>query len=255
MTNSISWPRIQFDYSGISVLVTGGTSGIGAAIAQAYKAAGAEVTITGTRNSIHDYDKDLSGLRFLQLEVTDADSIQTVADTLAKVDILINNAGAIFPGGQDEFIPDVFEQALKINLTSAYRLAHALKEKLAESQLQGGASIIGIASMTSFFGNDTVPGYGAAKAGLVQLTKSLAIAWAKHNIRVNAVAAGVTRSNMTAAMLDQPALMQPYLSRTAITRVGEPADIAAGVLFLTSPAASFITGQTLPIDGGYTIYG
>ena len=121
--------------------------------------------------------------------------------------------------------------------------------------IEGGASVIGLASMTSFFGNEYVPGYGAAKAGLAQLTKTLAIAWAADGIRVNAVAAGLIRSNMTAAMLADEALTTPFMSRVPLARVGTPHDIAGAVLFLSSPAASYITGSTLVVDGGFSIRG
>jgi len=250
------WPNVTYDYRGVRVLVTGGTSGIGEGIARAYDAAGADVTITGTRPAVADYpDKDLAGFRYLQLDVRNAAGIEAVTRALPALDILVNNAGAAFPGGRSEYEPDVFEESLRINLAGAYRMAHACKDKLAASNLAGGASVIGLASMTSFFGNEYVPGYGAAKAGIAQLTKTLAIAWAAERIRVNAVAAGLIRSNMTAAMLADDALTAPFLSRVPLARVGTPHDIAGAVLFLTSPAAAYVTGSTLVVDGGFSIRG
>lgn len=247
---------VRYDYDGAQVLVTGGTSGIGEAIARAYAAAGAEVTITGTRDRASEYPgQDFGGLRYLSLDARDAPAIERVARSMAGLDILINNAGAAFPGGRDEHDPDVFEEALRLNLVSAYRMARACHGKLAASRLAGGASVIGIASMTSFFGLELVPGYGAAKAGLAQLTKSLAIEWADHGIRVNAVAAGLIRSRMTTAMLADDALSAPYLARTPLGRVGRPEEIAGAVLFLTSTAATFVTGTTLVVDGGFSIRG
>jgi NAD(P)-dependent dehydrogenase (short-subunit alcohol dehydrogenase family) len=251
-----TWPRVRYDYRGIRVLVTGGTSGIGEGIACAYAAAGADVTITGTRASVADYaGKDFSGFRYARLDVRDAAGIDALAATLPTLDVLVNNAGAAYPGGRSEYEPDVFEESLRINLAGAYRMANACKEKLAASTLEGGASVIGLASMTSFFGNEYVPGYGAAKAGLAQLTKTLAIAWARDRIRVNAVAAGLIRSNMTAVMLSDEALTAPFMSRVPLARVGTPHDIAGAALFLTSPAASYITGSTLVVDGGFSIRG
>jgi 3-oxoacyl-[acyl-carrier protein] reductase len=248
-----TWPNIVYDYSGIEVLVTGGSNGIGAGIAAAYASAGANVTITGTRTFAGDYDNDLSAYRYLQLRLTNNQEIQGVADALPHLDILINNAGCNMPNGKSEYDPDVFDESLRINLSSLYRLSAALHPKIAKSKLSGGGSVMGIASMTSFFGNSWVPGYGAAKAGLVQLVKTLSIAWAKDNIRVNTVAAGLIESNMTAAMLTSDELTDPFIQRTPLSRVGTPHDIAGAVLFLTSPAASFITGHTLPVDGGYSI--
>jgi len=248
------WANVRYDYKGVHVLVTGGTSGIGAGIAAAYREAGAEVTITGTRKAASDYPTDLAGFRYLELKLTDKAQITAVAAALPRLDVLVNNAGANYML-ENEYDPEVFEKGLAVNLASVYRMSQACKPLLAASKLAGGASIIGIASLTSFFGLEVVPAYGAAKAGLVQLVKTLAIAWAKERIRVNAVAAGTTESRMTAQMLKIPAMMAPVLARTPLKRTGKPADVAAAVLFLTSGAASFITGQTLLVDGGYSVVG
>ena len=255
MSSDGSFPNLTFDYSGYQVLVTGGSNGIGAGIAAAYLAAGAEVTITGTRTSAGDYDSDLSAYNYLQMLATDKDSIAGVAAAIPSLDILINNAGASLPGGRDEYDPDVFEEAVAINLNSNYRLAAALKDKLAASELPGGASIVGMASMSSLFGIEIVPGYGSAKTGLMGLTRVLAVRYARDNIRVNAIACGLIKSNMTAVMLEIPEMIQPHLDRTPLARLGEPADIAGPTLFLTSPAAAYITGQTLPVDGGFSVQG
>ncbi len=249
-----TWQNISYNYRGAQVLVTGGTSGIGAGIAAAYRAAGADVTITGTRKTAAEYQEDLSGFRYLQLSLTDNAQIAAVAAALPSLDILVNNAGANFMM-QNEYDPEIFEKGVQVNLTSAYRMSHALKPKLTQSKLPGGASVIGIASLTSYFGVEVVPAYGAAKAGLVQLMKTLSMAWARDGIRVNAVAAGITESRMTAQMLSMPDMMAPVLARTPLGRPGKPADVAGAVLFLTSAGASYITGQTLLVDGGYSIVG
>jgi 3-oxoacyl-[acyl-carrier protein] reductase len=251
------WPNIAFDYKGAHVLVTGGTSGIGAGIAAAYREAGADVTVTGTKASASAYEgADLKGYRYVQLDVEDNAAIDRVAAGEKQLDILINNAGFALPSiGLDEYEPEIFERAIQMHLVSAYRMARGCAGALSKSKLQGGGSIIGIASMASYFGIEIVPGYGAAKGGLVQLTKTLAIHWAKQNIRVNAVAAGLTASRMTAGTIANPEWSAPTLARTPLGRLGEPRDIAGAVLFLTSPAASWITGQTVPVDGGYTVVG
>lgn len=250
-----SFARISFDYSGCHVLVTGGSNGIGEGIARAYVDAGAEVTITGTRSAASDYDKDLSAFNYLQMIATERDSIDAACAALSSLDILINNAGASLPGGRDEYEPDVFETAVAINLTSNYRVIKGVRDLLTASALEGGASVVSMASMSSLFGIEIVPGYGAAKTGLMGLTRALAINYANRDIRVNAIACGLIESNMTAVMMDIPDMIQPHIARTPLGRVGQPADIAGATLFLTSPAAAYITGQTLPVDGGFSIQG
>ncbi len=244
---------VRFSFEGCRVLVTGGSRGIGAAIATAFAEAGAGVTITGTRADAHAYDTDLSAFDYRSLQLTDRSAIDALGVSLPSLDILVNNAGASLPGGRNEAIPEVFEESVQINLFAAFRLASACRKHLAASELDGGASVINLASMSSYFGISIVPGYGAAKAGIVQMTKSLAVAWAGSGIRVNAVAPGLIRSNMTAPMEKIEGLAGPHLARTPMARWGEPHDICGPVLFLASPAARFVTGQTLPVDGGYSI--
>jgi NAD(P)-dependent dehydrogenase (short-subunit alcohol dehydrogenase family) len=249
-----NWPIIRFDYTGHTVLVTGGTSGIGAGIAAAYRHAGAEVIITGTHDDPESYGVDLTGYRYLKLRLPDDRRIEEIAGSLPALDILINNAGGILTSAtQSEYDPEIFELSLRINLTSGFRMARACRPLLSQSSLPGGASVIGIASMTSYFGWDGIAGYGAAKAALVQTTKTLGIAWVAQNIRVNAVAPGMTASRANARMLDDPVAMAPYFAQIPMRRVGTPRDVAGAVLFLTSPAAAYITGQTIPIDGGWSV--
>jgi NAD(P)-dependent dehydrogenase (short-subunit alcohol dehydrogenase family) len=243
---------LRFEFSGARVLVTGGSNGIGLGIARAFAAAGARVAITGTRAAAADYEHDLSAFAYHALDVRDAAAIARVAAAQGGLDVLVNNAGAnsVQPS---EWDPDVFEASLRLNLASAFRLATACKGMLVKSTLEGGASIINLASMSSFFAVPIVPGYGAAKAGIVQLTKNLAVAWAKHRIRVNAVAPGLILSNMTRVMKGIDALEKPQLERTPLGRWGTPEDVAPAVLFLASAAAGFVTGHTLCVDGGYAV--
>jgi NAD(P)-dependent dehydrogenase (short-subunit alcohol dehydrogenase family) len=245
----------NFDYSGARVLVTGGSNGIGLGVATSFREAGAQVTITGTRPSTADYDHDLSGFVYHQCRLPDPDAVSAVASTLSGLDVLVNNAGQNLPGGRSEYDPDVFEEVVAVNLFAAFRMATACKPLLEASAIDYGGSVVNVGSMSSFFGIEPVPGYGAAKAGVVQLTKTLAVAWARRGIRVNAVAPGVIETNMTAPMLPFEELTRPILDRTPMKRLGTPEDVAPVVLFLASPAARYVTGQTIRVDGGFSVQG
>jgi NAD(P)-dependent dehydrogenase (short-subunit alcohol dehydrogenase family) len=243
-----------FDFTGAAVLVTGGTSGIGRGIARAYLDAGASVTITGTRDSATDYETALDGFAYRRCRLTEPEEIDALASSLDRLDVLVNNAGQVFPAG-DEYTPEGFEAALAVNLTAAFRLSNACRDLLAASGFDGGASVVNSASMSSFFSMEVVPGYGAAKTGVLGITRTLAVAWARHGIRVNAVAPGIIESNMTAPMLAIDEMIGPLQARIALGRLGTPDDVAPAVLFLTSPAARYITGQILCVDGGFSIHG
>ncbi len=249
----MSHANVQYDFSGSRVLVTGGSSGIGAGTARAFLDAGADVAITGTRASASDYDGDLSRYTYHSLQMTDHEGITRVADAMKGIDILVNNAGANFPGGRSEWEPDAFEESVGINLFGSFRMAVACKDKLVASTIDGGGNIINMASMSAFVAVPVVPGYGAAKAAVVQMTKNLAVSWVGDGVRVNAIAPGLIESNMTAIMKGVPALEDPEIGRTPMGRWGNPGDIAPAVLFLASGGARFITGQTLNVDGGYSV--
>jgi NAD(P)-dependent dehydrogenase (short-subunit alcohol dehydrogenase family) len=245
--------QVTFDFGGAAVLVTGGTSGIGHAIATAFATAGATVTVTGTRPDPATYDTDLSAFAYHQLDLTDPAGIDSLVGTIDRLDVLINNAGANFPGGRSEWEPDAFAAALTMNLAGPMRLTMALHHELAASEVDGGASVISLASMSAFRSVPIVPGYGSAKAGLVALTGNLARQWVDDGIRVNAVAPGVIDTPMTAPMSAFPELVDPELAHTPMGRFGQPDEVAPAVLFLASSAARYITGHTLAVDGGYLL--
>lgn len=241
-----TWPRVQFDFTGCNVLVTGGTSGIGASIAEAFVAAGAHVTITGTRASAADYSDLVAGVDYVQLRLDEAADIDAVAERFTRLDVLVNNAGGVQT-------PENFAHAVQINLIAVQQLSTALHAALCASSFPGGASVINLASMMSLFGSSYFPGYSSAKGGLLLLTKSLATLWARDGIRVNAVAAGSIVTPMTRRFADDPDMHAVVCQRTPMGRWGEPRDIAGAVLLLCTPAAGFVTGQTLAADGGYSI--
>ncbi|MEM7568392.1 MAG: SDR family oxidoreductase [Pseudomonadota bacterium] len=241
---------IRYDYEGANVLVTGGSNGIGHAIACAYHSAGASVTITGRKASADVYETDLSGFAYRQLDITDKADIRALGSQLTALDILINNAGGHQYVQESEWHPDGFDAAFDVNLSGMFHLCDACLPALKASVFAGGASIVGISSSSAFAGYPPAPGYSAAKAAMVQLVQSYAVQWGPLGIRANAIAPGFIVTNLTRLYLDNS---QAMIDGTALGRLGTPEDIAAAVLFVTSPAASWITGQTLSVDGGFTV--
>jgi NAD(P)-dependent dehydrogenase (short-subunit alcohol dehydrogenase family) len=232
------------------VLVSGGTSGIGAAIARAFAAAGAEVSATGATEAeaqAAGAREDMAGIACSALDVRDAAAVAERVAALGELDVVVNCAGIIRRGAELE--PEAFEQVVDINLNGTMRVCAAARAGLAARR----GCIVNTASMLSFFGGGLVPGYSASKGGVAQLTKSLAIAYAADGIRVNAVAPGWIATPLTQALQDDAARSAPILARTPLGRWGTPEDIAGPVLFLASPAARFVTGVVLPVDGGYLI--
>jgi NAD(P)-dependent dehydrogenase (short-subunit alcohol dehydrogenase family) len=182
-----------------------------------------------------------------RLDVRDDPAVAPSVGGHATQAVLVNCAGVIRRGAEHD--PAVFAEVLDINLSGTMRACTAARPLLAAR----GGCIVNTASMLSFFGGALVPGYSASKGGIVQLTKSLAIAYAADGIRVNAVAPGWIATPLTQALQDDPARSAPILARTPLGRWGTPEDVAGPVLFLAGAAARFVTGVVLPVDGGYLV--
>lgn len=232
----------MFDFTGKTVVITGGTSGIGRETALAFSRAGARVVAAGLEKD----DSLPPEIQRVILDIHDAPAVEALFAGIAELHALINAAAIIRRDA--EFEVDVFADVIGVNLTGTMRVCAAARPKL----LAGGGSIVNFASMYSFFGAPRAPAYSASKGAIAQLTRSLAVAWAADGIRVNAVAPGWIATTLTQPLRDDQARSAPILSRTPFGRWGQPEEIAGPVLFLTSDAASFVTGAILPVDGGYS---
>lgn len=253
-----------FDLGGRVAVVTGGNRGIGRAIALGLAAAGASVAILSRnveRNEAVLAELTATGGKALALPL-DVTQRDTLADTMAAVeaalggvDILVNNAGmAEVSGGVLNESEEVWDRTMATHLDATFLLSKiAAKSMLARKR----GKIINLASMYSYFGSGMTPSYSAAKGAIVQLTKSMAIEFAPHNIQVNAIAPGWIATEMTAIARDD-ADWAPFnamlMARTPAGRWGEAEECAGAAVFLASAAADFITGVTLPVDGGYSIF-
>jgi 3-oxoacyl-[acyl-carrier protein] reductase len=234
------------DFSGKQVLVCGGSDGIGYGVAQAFLRAGADVAITGTRRA-EDYANDFSGMRFYTLNIKDAEAISALASQFETLDVLVNCIGSVL-WQKAEFERSGFEEILAINLTGAMQLCTEFYPLLTASQ----GNIVNLDSVVAIRPAPANPAYSASKAGLKQLSKSLAMKWGRKGVRVNALAPGMVPTKLTANQTS-PEQEAAFIQANPLGRFGTPEDIAGGVLFLASPLAAYITGHHLVIDGGMSL--
>jgi NAD(P)-dependent dehydrogenase (short-subunit alcohol dehydrogenase family) len=249
----------RFSLAGRVALVTGGNRGLGRGIALALAEAGADIAIAA-RNpetaAATCAEIEALGRRatFAACDMRDRSDIDAAVEhavgALGRLDILVNNAGMGIRGPAAEIRDEDWDEVLETNLRAVLQCSRAAYPHLRTS---GHGRIINLASMWSYFGTPTVASYAASKGGVVQLTKSLAVSWAPDGIRVNAIAPGFIHSDLTAPLAQDPQRHAQIVGRTPLGRFGEPEDLAGAVIFLASDASEFVTGQTLPIDGGYSI--
>lgn len=249
----------RFSLDGRVALVTGGATGIGQAIAIALAEAGADVAITVRRSGAAETEERVlaTGRRFAafstdlsSLDPSGAKELLTrVEDELGPVGILINNAGTIKRAAAAEHPADDWREVVSTNLDAVWYLSQAAGKRMLERA--SGGSIVNIASLLSFQGGINVPGYAAAKHGVAGLTKALANEWAARGVNVNAIAPGYISTNNTEALRNDPERSRQILERIPAGRWGDPADLAAAALYLASPAAAYVHGHVLVVDGGW----
>ncbi|ASK35901.1 3-oxoacyl-ACP reductase [Alcanivorax sp. N3-2A] len=262
------------DFSGKTVLVVGGSSGIGNGIAQAFRARGARVHVWGTRASAAHYrdqaaprqagsgqagsrqtgsrqtGSDLTGLHYDQVDVSDAGAIERYAAPFEALDVLVLSQGVV-RYGQAEFESAPFRDVVEINLNSVMTCCMRFYPLLKST----GGSVITVSSTAAFHSTRGNPAYNASKAGLVGLTRTLGEAWARDGVRVNGIAPGFVATKLTEVTTRDPERTEKALRRIPLRRMGTVGEMAGAALFLASPLASYVIGQTLPVDGGLVLGG
>jgi 3-oxoacyl-[acyl-carrier protein] reductase len=229
--------------------VVGGSSGIGNGMAQAFRARGAIVHVFGTRSSASDYcleeGSDLVGLSYTQLDVSDSDAIESMRPPFDDLDVLILAQGTVIYG-RGEFEMAGFRKVTEVNLMSLMACSGKFYPMLRAS----GGSLIIVSSAAAYHSTKGNPAYNASKTGAVGLTRTLGEAWARDGIRVNGIAPGFVDSKLTRITTRSPKRLEAKLQEIPLGRLGTPADMAGAALFLASPLAAYVIGQTIVVDGG-----
>ncbi len=250
-----------FNLHGKVAIVTGGNGGIGKSIARGLASVGANVVIAA-RNEIkttetvreiyEEFGTQVIGVRVdLQQEEQIGDLAAKTIETFGCIDILVNNAGTNIRKFPQDYKAAEWDEILDTNLKGAFLCSQAAYPAM---KTVGGGKIINIGSMTSIFGGAKLAPYGSSKGGIVQLTQSLAVAWAPDNIQVNAILPGWINTDLTRqGRKDIPELEERVINRTPVGHWGEPDELAGTAIFLASRAANFVTGVALPVDGGFSV--
>jgi 2-dehydro-3-deoxy-D-gluconate 5-dehydrogenase len=251
-----------FDLDGKVAIVTGGNGGIGLGMARGLAAAGANIAIVGRNDAksaaaVAELGQQGAKAIFISADVTDkaavADMVERTVRELGRIDILVNNAGINIRKSPHALDLEEWDSVIRTNLTSAFLCSQAVHPAMKEA---GGGKIINIGSMMSIFGASFAPAYAASKGGIVQFTRSCAVAWAADNIQVNAVLPGWIDTDLTRRAREQiDGLHDKVLARTPAARWGASDDFAGVAVFLSSPASDFMTGTAIPVDGGFSIMG
>jgi 3-oxoacyl-[acyl-carrier protein] reductase len=237
------------DFTGRTVLVVGGSSGIGNGIARAFLDHGAEVHVWGTRPSAADYEplegSDLAGLHYAQVDVSDSAAIVSHTPRFKRLDVLVLSQGTVLYK-RGEFTTEGFARVMQVNLNSLMDCAMKFYPLLKASQ----GALITVSSTAAFHATRGNPAYNASKTGAVGLTRTLGQAWAGDGIRVNGIAPGLVDTKLTKVTTSHPERLQASLAQIPAGRLGTPQDMAGVALFLASPLSAYVYGQTLPVDGG-----
>ncbi|HEY3950323.1 SDR family NAD(P)-dependent oxidoreductase [Phenylobacterium sp.] len=241
----------ELDFSKKAVLVVGGSSGIGNGVAHAFAERGAAVHVWGTRATAEDYEcvegSDLDGLAYAQVDVGDRAQIAAAVGPPA-LDVLVLCQGTVVYR-RGEFEPEGWDQVMAVNLDSLMACANRFHDTLAQRK----GVIIVVSSVSGFTANRGNPAYAASKAGAVSLTKTLGEAWARDGIRVVGLAPGLVDTKLTKVTTEHPDRLAASLRAIPLGRMGTPADMAGAALFLASPLAAYVVGQTLIVDGGLSL--
>ncbi len=235
------------DFTGKTVVVTGGSTGIGNGIARTFRDHGAKLIVTASRERAA-YDTDMDGMDYHQVDIADDDAMRAFAASVPALDVLVNSVGTVVYK-RKEFQMPTFRHVVDVNLNGVMHACVLFHDKLLASK----GNIVNIASVASFRPTRGNPAYSASKGGLALLTKSLADAWGPEGIRVNGLAPGFVATKITAVSYDNPEINEGIINTTPLRRWGTPEEMGQVALFLASDMASFMTGHTIPVDGGQSL--